>query len=38
LTTLVPCEQDEEALVEYLRSTRPVFLTRLDRPTLALAA
>jgi 3',5'-nucleoside bisphosphate phosphatase len=37
-TTLVPCEQDEEALVEYLRSTRPVFLTRLDRPTLALAA
>jgi 3',5'-nucleoside bisphosphate phosphatase len=37
-TTLVPCEQDEEALVDYLRSSRPVFLTRLAQPTLALAA
>jgi 3',5'-nucleoside bisphosphate phosphatase len=37
-TTLVPCEQDEQALVEYLRSARPVFLTRLEQPTLALAA
>src|SRR5918996_282049 len=36
--TLVPCEQDEEALVDYLRSSRPVFLTRLEQPTLALAA
>jgi hypothetical protein len=36
--TLVPCERDEEALVEYLRSPRPVFLTRLERPPVALAA
>ena len=28
-TTLVPCERDEQALVDYLRSPRPVFLTRL---------
>jgi hypothetical protein len=37
-TTLVPCEHDEEALVDYLRSSRPVFLTRLEQPPLALAA
>jgi PHP domain len=37
-TTLVPCEHDEEALVEYLRSPRPVFLTRLEEPAVALAA
>jgi hypothetical protein len=37
-TTLVPCEQDEEALVDYLRSPRPVFLTRLDQPAVPLAA
>jgi 3',5'-nucleoside bisphosphate phosphatase len=37
-TTLVPCEQNEEALVDYLRSPRPVFLARLEQPTLALAA
>jgi hypothetical protein len=37
-TTLVPCEQDEEALVDYLRSSRPVFLTRLEQPIVALAA
>jgi 3',5'-nucleoside bisphosphate phosphatase len=37
-TTLVPCEQDEQAFVDYLRSPRPVFLTRLERPTVALAA
>ena len=37
-TTLVPCEQEEQALVDYLRSPRPVFLTRLEQPTLALAA
>jgi hypothetical protein len=37
-TTLVPCEQDEEALVDYLRSPRPVFLTRLEQPPVALAA
>lgn len=37
-TALVPCEQDEEALVAYLRSPRPVFLTRLEQPSVALAA
>jgi hypothetical protein len=37
-TTLVPCERDEEALVDYLRSSRPVFLTRLEQPIVALAA
>jgi hypothetical protein len=37
-TTLVPCEQDEEALVDYLRSPRPVFLTRLEEPAVAVAA
>jgi hypothetical protein len=37
-TTLVPCEPDEEALVEHLRSSRPVFLTRLEQPAMALAA
>jgi hypothetical protein len=28
--TLVPCAKDEEALIGYLRSRRPVYLTRLD--------
>jgi hypothetical protein len=37
-TTLVPCERDEQALVDYLRSPRPVFLTRLEHPPVALAA
>lgn len=37
-TTLVPCEQDEEALVAYLRSSRPLFLTRLEEPAVAVAA
>ena len=37
-TTLVPCEQDEEALVDFLRSSRPLFLTRLEQPTVAIAA
>jgi 3',5'-nucleoside bisphosphate phosphatase len=37
-TTLIPCEQDEGALVDYLRSSRPVFLTRLERAAAALAA
>jgi hypothetical protein len=37
-TTLVPCEQDEDALVDYLRSPRLVFLARLERPAVALAA
>jgi hypothetical protein len=37
-TTLVPCEHDAEALVDYLRSPRPVFLTRLEHATGSLAA
>ena len=28
--TLVPCAKEEQAVVEYLRSTRPTFLVRLD--------
>jgi hypothetical protein len=36
-TTLVPCEHDGEALVNYLRSRRPVYLTRLEQAR-ALAA
>jgi hypothetical protein len=37
-TTLVPCEQDQEALVDYLHSSWPVFLTRLEQPAVAVAA
>ena len=37
-TTLVPCEHDAQALVDYLRSARPVFLTRLQQHTLSIAA
>jgi hypothetical protein len=37
-TTLVPCERNEKALVDYLRSPRPVFLTRLEQLLVALAA
>ena len=37
-TTLVPCEQDEEALVDYLRSSRPAFLTHIEQSVIALAA
>jgi hypothetical protein len=37
-TTLVPCEQDEEALVDYLRSPRPVSLTCLEQAPIPLAA
>lgn len=29
-TTLIPCEHECESLVEYLRSRRPVYLTRLE--------
>ena len=36
--TLVPGPRDEEALVEYLRSRRPVYLTRLDADAALLAA
>lgn len=37
-TTLVPCEHDPDAFVEYLRSRRPVFLTLLERATQSVAA
>jgi hypothetical protein len=37
-TTLIPCEQDPEALVDYLRSRRPVFLARLERESASRAA
>ena len=33
-----PGEQDEKALVDYLRSPRSVFLTRLEQPPVALVA
>lgn len=29
--TLLPCEKSERAVVEYLRSSRPAFITRLER-------
>jgi hypothetical protein len=36
--TLVPCQRNEDALVSYLRSKRPVYLARLEAtPTLAAA-
>jgi hypothetical protein len=28
--TLLPCAKDEAAIVDYLRSARPAFLTRID--------
>jgi hypothetical protein len=37
-TTLAPCEHDPEALVDYLRSARPLFLTRLEQDRRPLAA
>jgi 3',5'-nucleoside bisphosphate phosphatase len=37
-TTLVPCERDAEALIDYLRSSRPVFLTHLEQAGRSLAA
>jgi predicted metal-dependent phosphoesterase TrpH len=36
--TLLPCRHDEEAVVEYLRSPRPVYLTRLDTELARAAA
>jgi 3',5'-nucleoside bisphosphate phosphatase len=30
--TLLPCSKDEAAVVDYLRSPRPTFLTRIDPP------
>lgn len=37
-TTLIPCEHDRAAVVDYLRSRRPVFLTRLEQAARSLAA
>ncbi|MBV8597525.1 MAG: hypothetical protein JO017_01770, partial [Actinobacteria bacterium] len=34
--TLIPCWKHERAVVEYLRSTRPVYLVRLDAPAATL--
>jgi 3',5'-nucleoside bisphosphate phosphatase len=36
--TLLPTHHDEQAVVEYLRSRRPVYLTRLESDTALLAA
>ena len=36
--TLLPCTKSEEAVVDYLRSTRPAFLTRVDDVPLQQAA
>lgn len=36
--TLLPCAKREEAVVEYLRSARPAFLTRIDDVPLLRAA
>jgi 3',5'-nucleoside bisphosphate phosphatase len=36
--TLLPCSKSEEAVVDYLRSKRPAFLTRIDEMALQQAA
>jgi hypothetical protein len=36
--TLLPCAKDEAAVVEYLRSARPAFLSRIDEPARLLRA
>jgi hypothetical protein len=37
--TLLPCAKDERAVLAYLNSARPAYLTRLDDvPKIALAA
>jgi len=36
--TLLPCPRDERSIVDYLRSPRPVYLTRLERQRAQLAA
>ena len=36
--TLLPCAKDEGAVVGYLRSNRPAFLTRIDEPAALLDA
>ena len=36
--TLVPCERDERAVLDYLRSPRPVYLARFDAEAIRAAA
>ena len=36
--TLLPCTKDEAAVIDYLRSPRPVYLTRVDKMSLQVAA
>jgi predicted metal-dependent phosphoesterase TrpH len=36
--TMLPCAKDEQAIVSYLRSARPVYLTRLEAEPRSLAA
>ena len=36
--TLIPCTREEDALVDYLRSTRPVYLSRLEVDVTRVAA
>jgi predicted metal-dependent phosphoesterase TrpH len=36
--TLLPCSKSEEAVIDYLRSSRPAFLTRIDDMPLRQAA
>lgn len=36
--TLLPCEKSEPAVISYLRSGRPAYITRLDRAPRALVA
>jgi predicted metal-dependent phosphoesterase TrpH len=36
--TLLPCEKSEAAVVEYLRSARPAYITRLERAQTPVAA
>ena len=36
--TLLPCTKDEAAVIDYLRSPRPVYLARVDRMSLQMAA
>jgi hypothetical protein len=36
--TLLPCGKDEDSVLAYLRSPRPVYLARLERESEQLAA
>lgn len=33
--TLLPCERERDAVVDYLKSRRPAYLTRLEQPQIA---